>query len=134
MPDQPWRDVTRIDIDDPEVDMDRGQRLLYRGELFTGEVEEHLGGALVSLDSYVEGVQHGPSREWYEDGTLRSEATAREGRPAGVSGEWHPNGVLAAEVEFSENGLRTLAERRWDEEGQPTKNWRADERLPPRIV
>ncbi|MEU0626655.1 hypothetical protein [Streptomyces sp. NPDC005989] len=120
-------DVTRIDIDDPEVDMDQGQRLLYRGELFTGEVEERLGGAVVSLDSYVAGVQHGPSREWYKDGTLRSEATAHEGRPVGVSREWHPNGVLAAEVEFSGNGMTMLAERRWDEEGQPTKNWRAGE-------
>ncbi|MEU6019705.1 hypothetical protein ABZ826_38910 [Streptomyces sp. NPDC047515] len=117
----------RVDIDDPRVDVDQGQRLLYRGELFTGEVEERLGGALVSLDPYVVGVQHGPSREWYEDGTLRSESTAHEGRPVGVSREWHPNGVLASEVEFSENGLTMLAERRWDEEGRPTKNWSASE-------
>ncbi|GGV97690.1 hypothetical protein GCM10015535_69550 [Streptomyces gelaticus] len=119
--------MTRIDIDDPEVDMDQGQRLLYRGELFTGEVEERLDDALVSVDSYMAGVQHGPSREWYKDGTLRSEATAREGRPVGVSREWHPNGVLASEVEFSENGMTMLAERRWDEEGRPTKTWSASE-------
>ncbi|MEU9621679.1 MULTISPECIES: hypothetical protein [unclassified Streptomyces] len=120
-------DVTRIDIDDPEVDMDAGQRLLYRGELFTGEVEERLGDALVSLDSYVAGVQHGRSREWYKDGTLRSEATAREGRPAGVSREWHANGTLAAEVVFAEDGPTVLSDRRWDEEGRPTKNWRKSE-------
>ncbi|MER8085413.1 toxin-antitoxin system YwqK family antitoxin [Streptomyces sp. NPDC087532] len=107
--------------------MDQGQRLLYRGELFTGEVEERLGDAVVSLDSYVAGVQHGPSREWYEDGTLRSEATAREGRPVGVSREWHPNGVLASEVEFSEDGTTMLAERCRDEESRPTKNWSASE-------
>ncbi|MEU9322184.1 hypothetical protein [Streptomyces sp. NPDC048295] len=115
----------RVDIDDPEVDMDQGLRLLHRGELFTGEVEERLGGAVVGLDAYVAGVQHGPSREWYEDGTLRSEGTAREGRPVGASREWHPNGVLAAETEFSEDGMTMLAERRWDEEGRPAKNWRA---------
>lgn len=119
--------MTRIDIGDPEVDMDQGQRLLYRGELFTGEVEERLGDALVSVDSYVAGVHHGPSREWYKNGTLRSEATAREGRPVGVSREWHPNGALASEVEFSENGMTMLAERRWDEEGRPTKTWSASE-------
>ncbi|MGW0964535.1 toxin-antitoxin system YwqK family antitoxin [Streptomyces gelaticus] len=118
---------SRVDIDDLEVDMDQGQRLLYRGELFTGKVEERLGGAVVSLDSYVAGVQHGPSHEWYKDGTLRSEGTAREGRPVGASREWHPNGALAAEVEFSEDGTTTLAERRWDEEGRPTKNWSASE-------
>ncbi|MGW1412685.1 toxin-antitoxin system YwqK family antitoxin [Streptomyces sp. NPDC002403] len=120
--------LPRIDIDDPEVDMDQGQRLLYRGELLTGEVEERLGGAVVSLDSYVAGVQHGPGREWYKDGTLRSEGTAREGRPVGVSREWHPNGVLAVEVEFSGDGTTTLAERCWDEEGRPTKNWPAGAR------
>ncbi|MFH8520711.1 toxin-antitoxin system YwqK family antitoxin [Streptomyces gelaticus] len=84
-------------------------------------------GRMTSLDSYVAGVQHGPSHEWYKDGTLRSEGTAREGRPVGASREWHPNGALAAEVEFSEDGTTTLAERRWDEEGRPTKNWSASE-------
>ncbi|MET7856780.1 hypothetical protein ABZS81_06070 [Streptomyces sp. NPDC005318] len=74
----------RIDIDDSDVDMDPGQRLLYRGELFTGQVEERLGGVVVGLDPYVDGVPHGPSREWYEDGALRAEATARTGRPVGV--------------------------------------------------
>ncbi|MFB6819726.1 toxin-antitoxin system YwqK family antitoxin [Streptomyces sp. NPDC056347] len=117
--------MRRIGIDDPEVDMDQGRRLLYRGELFTGEVEERLGGALVSLDSCVAGVRHGPSREWYKDGTLRSEGTAHEGRAVGVSREWHPNGVLAAEREFPENGGPMLADRQWDEEGRPTKNWQA---------
>ncbi|KAB1139832.1 hypothetical protein F7R91_38545 [Streptomyces luteolifulvus] len=42
----------RIDIDDPEIEMDEAQRLLYRGEPFTGEVTEFLSGKLVSLDSY----------------------------------------------------------------------------------
>ncbi|MFG2138110.1 hypothetical protein [Streptomyces sp. NPDC048650] len=32
--------VLRIDVDDPDVDMDHVQRLLYRGEPFTGEVAE----------------------------------------------------------------------------------------------
>ncbi|MFJ6016689.1 toxin-antitoxin system YwqK family antitoxin [Streptomyces sp. NPDC092952] len=117
--------MRRIDIDAPEVDMNQGQRLLHRGEPFTGEVEERLGGAPVSLDSYVAGVRHGPSREWYEDGTLRSEGTAHGGRAVGVSRERHPNGVLAAEREFPETGGPMLADRQWDEEGRPTKNWQA---------
>ncbi|MGW9137208.1 MULTISPECIES: toxin-antitoxin system YwqK family antitoxin [unclassified Streptomyces] len=120
-------EVTRIDIDDPDVDMDQGQRVLYRGELFTGEAEERLGGVVVSLDSYVAGVQDGPSREWYKDGTLRSEGTARMGLPVGVSKEWHPNGTLAAERVFAEDGLTLLADRQWDEMGRPTKNWRKGE-------
>jgi antitoxin component YwqK of YwqJK toxin-antitoxin module len=120
-------EVPRIDIDDLEVDMDHGQRLLYRGEQFTGEVVEHLGGVLVSLDVYEHGVRHGPSREWYEDGTLRSEGRARGGRPVGVLREWHPNGELAAERAFAEDGLTMLSDRAWDENGQPTRVWRKDD-------
>ncbi|MET7920512.1 hypothetical protein ABZU45_32545 [Streptomyces avermitilis] len=120
-------EVERIDIDDPEVDMDPGQRLLYRGELFTGEVEERLGGVVVSLETYADGVPHGLSREWYKDGMLRSEATARRGRPVGVSRSWHPNGTLAAEREFAEDGLTMLSDREWDENGQPTRVWRKDD-------
>ncbi|MFB6782450.1 toxin-antitoxin system YwqK family antitoxin [Streptomyces sp. NPDC056352] len=117
-------DVTRIDIDDPEADMDGAQCLLYRGAPFTGEVEERLGGVVVSLDSYVDGVQHGPGREWYKDGALRSEATARTGRPVGLSREWHPNDTPAVKQVFAEDGLTMLMDRRWDEAGRPTKEWR----------
>ncbi|MET7718906.1 hypothetical protein [Streptomyces sp. NPDC005407] len=116
-------EVERVDIDDSEIDMDYGGCLLYRGELFTGEVTEHSGDVLVSLDAYVEGVQHGLSREWYKDGTLRSEGTARMGRPVGLSREWHSSGTLAAERVFAEDGLTLLADRAWDEQGHPVKNW-----------
>ncbi|MET7609208.1 toxin-antitoxin system YwqK family antitoxin [Streptomyces avermitilis] len=115
--------MRRIDIDDPEVDMDMGQRLIYRGELFTGEVVEYQRGALVSLNTYKDGVEDGPTREWYMDGTLRSEGTARGGRPVGITRDWHPNGTLAAEREFAEDGLTMLSDREWDETGQPTRAW-----------
>ncbi|MFD5494276.1 toxin-antitoxin system YwqK family antitoxin [Streptomyces sp. NPDC001812] len=117
----------RIDIDDPEVDMDDAQRLLYRGEPFTGEVTEHLGGKLVSLDSYADGVQNGSSREWYKDGTLRSEGTVREGLPRGEFREWHSNGTLASRKNFDEDGLTIREEYEWDEDGRPTRSWRLDD-------
>ncbi|MFF9160353.1 toxin-antitoxin system YwqK family antitoxin [Streptomyces longwoodensis] len=117
-------DSTRIDIDDSEADLDDEQRLLYRGELFTGEAVEHLGGAQVSLECYEDGVPHGPNKEWYQDGTLRSEGTSHRGRPVGVSREWHPNGTLAHERVFAEDGLTLLADSEWDEDGRPTRAWR----------
>jgi antitoxin component YwqK of YwqJK toxin-antitoxin module len=118
---------TRIDIDDLDVDLDQGMRLLYRGEPFTGEVMEHLGGALVSLENYEDGLVHGPSWEWYEDGTLRSEGTARRARAVGVWREWHPNGKLACERVFTEDGLARLSVQEWDASGQPTKVRRKDD-------
>jgi hypothetical protein len=67
-------DVKRINIDDPQVDMDMSRRLLYRGELFTGEVEEYLGGARVSLETYVDGLADG------------RESRVVQGRQTGVRG------------------------------------------------
>ncbi|MDX3117980.1 pentapeptide repeat-containing protein [Streptomyces scabiei] len=116
----------RIAVEDPEVDMDYAHRLLYRGELFTGEVTEHLGYKLVSLDVYVDGVQNGPSWEWYADGTLRSEGTVRMSLARGEFKGWHPNGTLASRRVFDDDGLTILEDDEWDEAGGPTKRWRAD--------
>ncbi|GEC07203.1 hypothetical protein SSP24_48580 [Streptomyces spinoverrucosus] len=116
--------VQRIDIDDPDVDMDVSERLYYRGEPFTGEVTEHLGVSLVSLETYVDGYKDGPSHEWYKDGTLRSEGTHRAGLPVGEFKEWHPNGVLASKRVFAANGMTILEDCEWDEHGRPTRTWR----------
>jgi antitoxin component YwqK of YwqJK toxin-antitoxin module len=118
----------RIDIDSPEVDMDEAQRLLYRGDLFTGEAAEYLAGKLVSLDHYTDGVQDGLSREWYPDGTLRSQGQLREGMPCGEFKEWHANGVLASRKVFDNDGLTLREELKWDENGQPTRSWRLGDR------
>lgn len=111
-------ELTRIGIDDLEVDRDQSQRLLYRGELFAGEVVEYLGEVLVSLECCEDGLRHGPNREWRKDGTLQSEGVARSGRPVGVSREWHANGTLASEKVFTEEGWTMLSDREWDENGQ----------------
>ncbi|MER6075434.1 toxin-antitoxin system YwqK family antitoxin [Streptomyces sp. NPDC001852] len=118
---------TRIDIDDPEVETDHSQRLLYRGEPFTGEVVEHFGGVLVSLENYEDGLANGQSREWYKGGTLRSESMARQGRPVGLAREWHANGRLASERFFADDGLTMLSDREWDENGLPTRVWRRED-------
>jgi hypothetical protein len=120
-------EVKRINIDDPEVDMDMGQRLLYRGEPFTGEAEEFLGDARVCLENYVDGLQDGPSWEWYKDGALRAEVTVRKGRAVGIARRWHQNGVLASERVFSEEDGAFLSSREWDESGLPTKVWRKED-------
>ncbi len=115
---------TRIDIDDPDVDFDQENQLRYHGELYSGEVEERSpNGALISLDVYSNGILDGPSLEWYPDGTRRGEGTVRQGRPVGTFKEWHPNGVLASERVVADDGLTLLSSRKWDEHGQPTRNW-----------
>ncbi|MGW2184173.1 toxin-antitoxin system YwqK family antitoxin [Streptomyces sp. NPDC001732] len=118
--------LPRIDIDDPEFEMDEGEVVSYRGERFTGEVVEYQQGALVSLVTYKEGIEDGPSKEWYMDGTLRAEGILRGGFPVGESRTWHPNGRLASRVLMSANGLRQLEITEWSEEGNLTKEWRAE--------
>ncbi|MER6353169.1 hypothetical protein ABT186_15305 [Streptomyces sp. NPDC001634] len=106
--------------------MDYGERLYYRGTPFAGEAVEYQRGALVSLITYEDGVEDGPVREWYMDGTLRSDGVMRGGFPAGEFQRWHPNGRLAARTIMSDNGLRQLAQFEWDEEGNLTKEWHAE--------
>lgn len=118
--------MQRINIDDPGAIMDEGERLYYQGAPFTGEAVEYQSGALVSLITYQDGIENGPIREWYTDGTLRSEGVMRDGFPIGESQQWHPNGRLAARTIMSANGLRQLAQFEWDDEGNVTKEWRAE--------
>ncbi|MFE7468502.1 toxin-antitoxin system YwqK family antitoxin [Streptomyces sp. NPDC057499] len=123
--------LPRIDIDDPEFEMDEGEVVSYQGQRFTGEGVEYQRGALVSLVTYRDGIEDGPSQEWYVDGTPRSEGTLRAGFPIGESKDWHPNGRLASRVLMSANGFRQLEITEWDENGKLTKEWRADQGDPP---
>ncbi|GAA0499096.1 hypothetical protein [Streptomyces olivaceiscleroticus] len=118
--------LQRIDIDDPEVEMDAAQTFFYAGVPFTGEVVEYQRGALVSLITYKDGVEDGPVKEWHTDGTLNSEGTMRGGFPVGESKKWHSNGTLAARMVMSADGLRQLARAEWDEEGNLIKEWHAE--------
>ncbi|MFF2808456.1 toxin-antitoxin system YwqK family antitoxin [Streptomyces sp. NPDC058000] len=107
----------RIDHDDIATDADL--RLEYRGVPFTGEVVEAIGDHLLSQMFYVEGIPHGPDREWWADGRPMSEGQSDYGVPAGVWRKWHHNGQLAREQHFDSMGdpadIRT-----WDEDGHPT--------------
>lgn len=73
---------------------------------------------LLSQQFYVDGIPNGPDREWWSDGTLKSEGQVRYGLPHGVFHEWHKNGQLAREKFFGDTGqLQTVLE--WDEAGNP---------------
>ncbi|ATL66223.1 toxin-antitoxin system YwqK family antitoxin [Nocardia terpenica] len=108
----------RINANFDPVSWDIDLRLVYQGEPFTGEVVETLGDQLLSQEFYVNGISHGPDREWWPDGTLESEGQMRNGRPYGIYRRWHENGRLASEKHFSDDGrLHTVLE--WDEAGNP---------------
>ncbi|MBF6063795.1 hypothetical protein IU500_24465 [Nocardia terpenica] len=108
----------RINANFDPVSWDDDLRLEYQGEPFTGEVVETLGDQLLSQEFYVNGIPHGPNREWWSNGTLKLDGQARHGLPYGVFRTWHENGQLASEQHFSDDGqLHTVLE--WDENGNP---------------
>jgi antitoxin component YwqK of YwqJK toxin-antitoxin module len=115
--------VHRIDIDDPDVEMDMGKRLLYQGELFTGEAAECIDDQIVYLDVYAEGIRDGLSQGWYPDGSRKSLGTVRNGMPRGEFKEWHPNGVLKARQFFDDDIYSLRDETFWDEHGNVTRDW-----------
>ncbi|MFJ1550237.1 toxin-antitoxin system YwqK family antitoxin [Streptomyces sp. NPDC088246] len=95
-------------MDAPDVDGDPGHRVLYRGEPFTGEVAEYVGGQMVYLDVYAEGIRDGLSQGWYPDGSRKSLGTVRNGVATGEFREWHPNGALKAR-RFFDDDINTVA-------------------------
>jgi hypothetical protein len=97
--------LPRIDLQVSTVEWDDGARLRHDGHAFTGEAVIHgYSGEVTSLVTYRYGVEDGPRREWYEDGTPKSELTVRKGVVVGIARDWHPDGRLARERTFDERG------------------------------
>lgn len=113
----------RVDADDPEVDLDMGHRLLYRDELFTGELAEYRGARLVCLDVYLNGIRNGPSRMWFPSGTLKLQGTVVNGAASGEFLEWHSNGVLKSRKFFDDDIYSVREETVWDEQGDIIRVW-----------
>lgn len=121
--------MTRIDVDDPELETLPDSRVTYRGDLFTGEVTETSAGRVVALTTYRDGFEDGPSREWFPDGTPLSGGTVRRGLAVGPWRLWHSNGTLAEEKVFDEEGRGDILRlRQWSDTGDLLR----DETYPPR--
>ncbi|MEV1159400.1 hypothetical protein AB0J27_28810 [Micromonospora chokoriensis] len=110
----------RVDYDDVETEDDL--RVTYQGEPFTGEVVERSPqGQVIALTTYFEGMEDGPSAEWYPTGERKAEGNVRYGTAVGVHEEWHRNGNPASRVEFDDQG-RMLSRQRWAEDGTPIES------------
>jgi antitoxin component YwqK of YwqJK toxin-antitoxin module len=108
--------MKRVDVDD--LDWNDDLTVVYDGVPFTGEaVEQAPTGQIVTVTSYLDGVRHGPSTEWYTSGQMRAHGVTRYGMAVGVHKSWHPNGQLAKESVFDDAGL--VSREEWDEQGNP---------------
>ncbi|WP_372409573.1 toxin-antitoxin system YwqK family antitoxin [Streptomyces luteireticuli] len=107
-------------ISGDQVHLDEYGRTCYEDALLTGEVEKHAdNGQLVMLFSYADGVEHGPQRAWWPDGTKRIEGVTRMGAAVGEWRYWHANGHLSELVVLDEHG-RVMTRRRWNAAGELT--------------
>jgi antitoxin component YwqK of YwqJK toxin-antitoxin module len=65
-------------------------------------------------------MPNGTQKDYYEDGTLKSEATYKDGKIDGVGKTYHPNGQLKAEVHYK-NGKRHGLRKTYFDNGAPDR-------------
>ncbi len=110
----------RVPYDDLDVDQDR---LVTWNEVpFTGiALEQYDDGTRRSETVYVEGVRHGPSREWHHTGALNEEAAYWHGARHGDTSTFDSAGRRVADETY-EFGVLTR-DRRWIAGGVLAKEW-----------
>jgi antitoxin component YwqK of YwqJK toxin-antitoxin module len=114
------RAMDKIDLNSDAVTWDGDQRLLYRDEPFTGEAVETIGSRIISQTFYIDGIPDGIDREWWSDGSPKSEGQNNHGLAVGTFRNWYVNGQLESEEEFAGDGT-LLSRRKWDKDGNPVQ-------------
>ncbi|PPK63300.1 hypothetical protein CLV40_12913 [Actinokineospora auranticolor] len=113
----------RVEFDD--VDTEDDLHVVYQGEPFTGEVVERApNGQIVALTTYFNGMEDGPSAEWYPSGEPKAAGAVRYGTAVGVHEFWHRDGGLAGRDEFDDSG-RLLRRLRWAVDGTVVEDYSA---------
>ena len=109
--------MQRVNVDD--ISRDAMEYVVYDGQRFTGEaVETGYDGTVIGMNTYADGVENGPQREWWADGSLRSEYSMVKGQVIGEAREWHENGRLAKLQVWGNHG-ELVSQEQWDENGEP---------------
>ena len=129
----------------------RGGLTLWRGEPFSGVVEEHdvgerllrrtrlhdglrdgleerfyADGSLQSARWYASGFKQGRHRGWWPEGGRRFDLQFEGGRYQGTQQRWHENGSLY-QLNHYENGVEVGQQRSWTAEGRLFANYFAVE-------
>lgn len=123
-----------------------GDRLLLRGQPFSGYVEERAGTRLLSRVPYREGRAHGRAVSFHPNGTLRAERFYRNGNKEGTHRGYWENGQIQfiyrykrdlfdgeqvgfyrtgarAELRQYKNGYEDGRQSTWDAEGRLESNY-----------
>jgi antitoxin component YwqK of YwqJK toxin-antitoxin module len=105
-----------------DLSFDEDQRVVdHNNEPFTGDVVERFtDGTIAATRSYIDGMEHGVSREFFKDGSVKSVGEWTYGRPAGTHHKWHSNGRLAEAIEHNSHGQIEKVSF-WNEAGEKTR-------------
>ncbi|MET7768687.1 hypothetical protein [Nocardia sp. NPDC005366] len=108
-----------IDRNDPGIVIDaRTGRLSYRGEPYTGAVEQvRPDGTWIEYWSYDNGDRDGDWSGWYADGTQRYNGQFYRNRAVGTWQEWYPDGRLRRVDVYDIDG-RPVSSSVWDSSGE----------------
>jgi hypothetical protein len=97
-------------VRDSELDFDSDLVSTLDGKPFTGVAYEESPVLGRSEISYREGMQHGLARDWYPSGVLKGESVFFQGVLHGMTREFDEDGRLMTEVRY-EYGIRILSRR-----------------------
>ena len=112
--------MKRVHLND--LDIDEGHVHRHEGSLFTGVGEERGPNGRVREEiTFVDGMEHGPSRLFNSAGALLSECTLHNGSAHGTSREWDELGRLRKEV-IHQHGV-VISRRDWNENGDVTSTF-----------
>lgn len=83
----------------PDAELEFGPDLVmhFRGQPFTGIAFDVMENGTRSELSYVDGLQHGPARDWDASGRLRTEDSWRANFRHGGSRTYDESGALISE-------------------------------------
>lgn len=97
-------DQAAVRVPDALLDYDAELIYTYNGQRFTGVGYEEEPERGLSEISYVDGVQEGPSRDWYPSGQLKGETIYKDNVRHGHNREFREDGTLSLE-EIYEHGV-----------------------------
>jgi antitoxin component YwqK of YwqJK toxin-antitoxin module len=104
-------------INEAETDLDDAGRVVRQGTPVTGEVAEYGNdGALLSVETYRDGIHDGVSRIYYADGTLKSERWYEFGVSVGTARWWYSNRQLKEEITYDGQGS-VVNHQTWNDDG-----------------
>jgi len=119
--------VVTINEDDLVVDEDG--TYVWQDQPFTGTARQYTrDGALISENSYVNGIQEGPARYWYPSGEPLGEEHFANNSRHGPSREWYRDGKPKRDAVYEHAVL--VRDKQWDEKGNLGRDFQLTEEDP----